>query len=83
MCIVRLTQIISSWTFEAVAHLNNLKEASPYRKENTITNINLVMLFKETISIHSESYTTPIDTNASLLTIKVDGTHGYHWALIF
>jgi hypothetical protein len=48
---------------EAEAHLNVIQEFSPYLEENTtlhtITNINLVILFKETVAVFGENNKNP------------------------
>jgi hypothetical protein len=49
--------------FEAEARLNNIKEFSPHRKENTTLHHykEQLMLFKEIILVYSESHTRPIN----------------------
>jgi hypothetical protein len=51
----------------------------------TITKINWLTLFKETIAVYSENHTKLINIlcgpNAESLNIKAGGTNSYHWAL--
>jgi hypothetical protein len=51
-----------------------------------MTTINWLMLFEEIITVYSENHMKPINTlcsqNAKLLSVKADGTHNYHWALM-
>jgi hypothetical protein len=39
------------------------------------------MLFKDIIAVYSENHKKPINTNAALLIVIVDGTYSYHLAL--
>jgi hypothetical protein len=51
--------------FEAEARLNNFKNSVRTAKKThllTVTKINLLMVFKEIISVYSENHTKPVNT---------------------
>jgi hypothetical protein len=47
----------------------------------TITNFNLLMLFKEIIAVYSDNHAEPVNTKYRILFIKASGTYRYHSAL--
>jgi hypothetical protein len=70
-------------------HLNTFfHHSAPNQKKTqrfSITKINWFMLLREIVTVYSENYTKPISAlcgySADVLTLKVDGTYSYHWAL--
>jgi hypothetical protein len=84
MSFSRILNHMTSYPSEAKACLNNIYEFSPYLKENThftITKINWLVPFKETIPVYTENHMRPINTNGQLLTRIAGGTYSSHWAL--
>jgi hypothetical protein len=65
----------------------NLKQILSFRdcSHLTITNLNLLILFREIIAVYSDNHTKPINAicgqNAKIPTVKAGGTYTYHCVL--